>query len=150
MLYQDALDKEHAMRFGPSVAILAVILSFSAAPALAAVCLHRSMTMDEIVDAITATRGCERAMKLFEACEFGTSGDIHLGAAVEKKCEADFLKRLTAPQKLNYRHQMGVCDDKYRNESGTMYRSFTAFCRAEVAQRYSRRALKAATPSRAR
>ena len=38
---------------------------------------------------------------------------------------------------------MGVCDRKYRNESGTMYRSFTAFCRAEVAQRYSRQARKA-------
>ena len=28
------------------------------------------------------------------------------------------------------------------NKSGTMYLSFTAFCRAEVAQRYSQRALK--------
>ena len=138
------------MRFGPSAAVLAVIVSFSAGPALAAVCLDKSMTMDEIIDAIGATPGCERAMKLFKDCEFGTSGDIHLGAAVEKKCEADFLRRLTAPQKLSYQRQMGVCDDKYRNESGTMYRSFTAFCRAEVAQRYSRQARKAAEPSKPR
>jgi hypothetical protein len=80
-------------------------------------------------------------MKLFEACEFGTSGDIQLGAAVEKKCERVFLARLTEPQKLVYRREMQVCDRKYRNEEGTMYRSFTAFCRAEIAQRYSRRAL---------
>jgi hypothetical protein len=39
---------------------------------------------------------------------------------------------------------MLACDRKYQNESGTMYRSFTAFCRAEVAQRYARRALKSA------
>jgi hypothetical protein len=39
---------------------------------------------------------------------------------------------------------MRVCDGKYRNKSGTMYLSFAAFCRAEVAQRYSQRALKAA------
>lgn len=98
---------------------------------------------------INAAPGCERAMKVFEACEYGTSGDIHLGAAVEKKCEADFLKRLKAPQKLTYQREMRVCDRKYENESGTMYRSFTAFCRSEVAQRYSRRALKAArSPSR--
>jgi hypothetical protein len=37
---------------------------------------------------------------------------------------------------------MAVCDRKYANEQGTMYRSFTVFCRAEVAQRYSRQALK--------
>jgi hypothetical protein len=102
------------------------------------------MTLDEIVDAINATPGCERAMKLFEVCEYGTSGDIHLGAAVEKKCEGDFLSRFKASQTQAYQREMLACDRKYQDESGTMYRSFTAFCRAEVAQRYSRRALKAA------
>ena len=45
---------------------------------------------------------------------------------------------------------MGVCDRKYRNQSGTMYLSFAAFCRAEVAQRYSQKALAQASPSKAR
>jgi len=138
------------MRFGPSLAVLAVVLSLGATPALAAVCLDKSMTLDEIVEAIDAAPGCARAIKLFQACEFGTSGDIHLGAAVEKKCERDFLGRLTALQKLAYRREMDVCDRKYRNQSGTMYRSFTAFCRAEVAQRYSQRALQGAGASRSR
>jgi hypothetical protein len=132
------------------LAVLAVVLSLGATPALAAVCLAKSMTLDEIVDVIGASPGCERAMKLFEACEFGTGGDVRLGAAVEKKCEGDFLNRLKAPQKRAYQREMRVCDQKYRNESSTMYLSFTAFCRAEVAQRYSRHALKAAGPSRAR
>jgi hypothetical protein len=83
-------------------------------------------------------------MELFTDCEFGTSGDIALGAAVEKKCERDFLGQLEAAQKRAYRGELAACDRKYRNESGTMYRSFTAFCRAEIAQRYSQRALKAA------
>jgi hypothetical protein len=142
--------KESAMRFGPSAAVLAVILSLGGGPALAAVCLDKSMTRDEIVDVISASPGCERAMKLFQDCEFGSSGDIALGAAVEKKCEGDFLGRLRAPQKRAYQREMGVCDRKYRNESGTMYLSFTAFCRAEVAQRYSQRALKAAGVSKPR
>jgi hypothetical protein len=131
------------------LAVLAVALSFSAAPALAAVCLGKSMTLDEIIDAINATPGCERSMKLFEACEFGTSGDIHLGAAVEKKCERDFLARLKEPQRHLYQSEMRACDRKYRNEEGTMYRSFTAFCRAEVAQRYSR-AMRKQAGSRSR
>ena len=138
------------MRFGPSMAVLVVVLSLSAAPAFAAVCQDKSMTLDEIVDTINATPGCERAMKVFEDCELSSSGDIRLGAAVEKKCERDFLGRLRAPQKQAYQREIGVCDRKYQNESGTMYRSFTAFCRAEVAQRYSRQTLKAAGPSKAR
>jgi len=105
------------------------------------------MTLEEIIGVIDATPGCERAMKLFKDCEFSTSGDIHLGAAVEKKCEADFLRRLKAPQKRAYQREMGACDRKYENESGTMYRSFTAFCRAEIAQRYARKARKAASAS---
>jgi hypothetical protein len=105
------------------------------------------MTLDETVEAINATPGCEGAMKLFEACEYGTSGDIHLGAAVEKKCEGDFLSRFKASQTQAYQREMLACDRKYQNESGTMYRSFTPFCRAEVAQRYSRQARKAAGSS---
>ncbi|WP_291690412.1 hypothetical protein [Bradyrhizobium sp.] len=101
------------------------------------------MTLEEIVAAIEAAPGCERAMKIFQDCEFGTSDDVQLGAAVEKTCEADFLIRLKPQQQQSYRRELKVCDGKYRNQSGTMYLSFTAFCRAEVAQRYSRRAQKA-------
>jgi hypothetical protein len=82
-------------------------------------------------------------MKVFVACEYGASGDVQFGAVVEKKCESDFLDRLKMPQKAAYQREIDVCDRKYRNQSGTMYISFTAFCRAEVAQRYSQRALKA-------
>ena len=137
--------EEYAMRFGSCMAVVVLSLGavdLGAAPAFAAVCLDKSMTSDEIVEAINATPGCERAMKLFEACEFGTSGDIQLGTAVEKKCERDFLAGLKAPRRRAYQREMQVCDDKYRNQSGTMYRSFTAICRAGVAQRYSQNALK--------
>ena len=108
------------------------------------------MTLDEIVATINAAQGCERAMKVFESCAFTASGDVELGAAVEKKCEADFRSRLGQSEKRAYQGKLRVCDHKYDNESGTMYRSFTAFCRAEVAQRYARRALEAAGPSKAR
>jgi hypothetical protein len=100
--------------------------------------------MDDIITALNKTSGCDAAMKVFAACEHGASGDVDFGAVVEKKCEADFLVRLKASEKLSYQREMRVCDRKHRNESGTMYLSFTAFCRAEVAQRYSHRALKTA------
>lgn len=127
-----------------SLAVLAVVLSVAGTPARAMVCMEKSMTLDEVVDAISAQGGCASAMKLFQDCQLTASGDVQLGAAVEKKCEADFMPGLNMAQKRAYRREMRVCDQKYRNKSGTMYLSFTAFCRAEVAQHYSQRALKAA------
>lgn len=113
-------------------------------------CPAKSTMMDDVIVALNEAPSCERAMKVFEACEYGTSGDVRFGAIVEKKCEGDFLARLKDPQKNLYQREMRVCDRKYRNQSGTMYLSFTAYCRADIARRYSRRALKAASPSRAR
>jgi hypothetical protein len=118
------------------------------ARAVAEDCPAKSTQMDDIIAAINAAPGCDRAMTIFEACEFGTSGDVQFGAAVEKKCEGDFLGQLAVPKKQAYMREMRVCDRKYRNESGTMYLSFTAFCRAEVAQRYSQRARKTPGASR--
>ena len=130
------------MRFRSGLAAVAVILSF-AAPALAEDCPAKSSDMDDIIAALNAAKSCDAAMKVFQACEYGASGDVQFGEVVEKKCESDFLDRLKPPQKAAYQREMGACDRKYRNQSGTMYVSFTAFCRAEVAQRYSQRALKA-------
>src|SRR4051794_4013683 len=126
------------------LAALAIVLLVAGMPARAMVCMDKSMTLDEVADSISAQKGCESAMKLFGDCQLTASGDVQLGAAVEKKCEADFMPGLNMAQKQAYKREMRVCDGKYRNKSGTMYLSFTAFCRAEVAQRYSQRALNAA------
>jgi hypothetical protein len=138
------------MRPKPCLALLAVALSLATQPANAADCPAKSSMMDDIIAALDDASGCDRAIKIFQACEYGTSGDIRFGAVVEKKCEADFLGHLREPQERAYRHELRLCDRKYAKEQGTMYRSFTAFCRAEVAQRYSRRALRASGPSRSR
>ena len=123
--------------------VLAVVLSLGAAPARATEdCPAKSTYDGRHHRCAERDPGCDRAMKVFEACEYGASGDVQFGAAVEKKCEGDFLARLKAPQKQAYQREMRVCDRKYRNQSGTMYLSFTAFCRAEVAQRYSHKALQ--------
>ena len=79
------------MRLGPVPAVLAVILSLGASPSLAMVCQNTSMSLDEVVGLISAAPGCERAMKIFTDCSLGTSGDVQLGEAVEKKGERDFL-----------------------------------------------------------
>jgi hypothetical protein len=138
------------MRSGSGTAILAAVLLFAAAPAWADDCPVKSTGMDDIVAAVNDAPNCEQAMRVAEACAYGASADVQFGAAVEKKCEGDFLGNLTAQRKRAYGREMGVCDRKYRNKSGTMYLSATAFCRAKVAQRYSQKVSKQAGPSKAR
>ncbi|WGS20753.1 MULTISPECIES: hypothetical protein [unclassified Bradyrhizobium] len=128
------------------LAVLAVLFALGAAQAATEECPAKSTQMDDIIAALKAAPSCNRAMTIFESCEYGASGDVQFGAVVEQKCEADFLSGLGASRKKAYQREMRVCDRKYRNESGTMYISFTGFCRAEVAQRYSQKALKAAGP----
>ena len=122
------------------------MISRSAATSLGAAmeCPAKSTQMDDIIASLMAARGCDAAMRVFEACEYGASGDVQFGEVVGKKCEADFLDKANASKKQAYKRELGVCDRKYRNQSGTMYISFTAFCRAEVAQRYSQAVRKAA------
>ena len=132
------------MRSKSLPAILAMAAALVGAPVRAEDCPAKSNGMDDVIAAINAAPGCDRAMKVFEACALGASGDVQFGDAVQQKCEADFQARLKPPQKRAYDNAMQVCDRKYRNESGTMYQSFTAFCRAEVARRYSKQMRKAA------
>lgn len=130
------------------LAVPAVLLMLTTAHAATEECPAKSTQMDDIIAELQKAPSCNRAMKIFEACEYGASGDVQFGAVVEKRCEGDFLSGLGTSQKKAYAGQLKRCDHKYDNESGTMYRSFTAFCRAIVAQRYSQKALKAGPKSR--
>mgnify|MGYP000846815862 FL=1 len=132
------------MTFKSCLATFGALLAFTSAQAAQMECPARSTQMDNVIASLNEAKGCDAAMKVFEACQYGASGDVQFGEAVEKKCEADFIGKATASTKRSYQRELGICDRKYRNKSGTMYLSATAFCRAQAAQRYSREALKAA------
>jgi hypothetical protein len=132
------------MRTNSILAIPAIVLSLGVAPVRADVCPSKSSSMDDIIAAVNAAPGCDHAMKVFEACQSGASADVQFGDAVEKKCESDFLAQLKPPQTRAYQQEMQACDDRHRNQAGTMSLSFNAFCRARVARHYSQQALKVA------
>ena len=127
-----------------NILFLGLILPLGSADAAAMECAAKSNQMDDVIASLQAARGCDAAMKVFEACQYGASGDVQFGEIVEKKCEAEFLDQADASKKQAYERALGVCDRKYRSKSGTMYISLTAFCRAQVAQRHSREVRKAA------
>ena len=136
------------MRFGAGPAILAVILSLGSCPVWAEDCPATSR--DDVIAAMEKAPSCSRAMEIASACSSGATGDVGLTDAVEARCEGDFLGRLNARQKRTYQREKDACDRKYSRQEGTMYISFAAFCRAKVAQRYSQKAAKQASPSKAR
>jgi hypothetical protein len=124
-----------------STVFLAVSL-FAGVPAVAEDCPVKPFEMDGIIAAVSAASGCDASMKVFEACQMGSTADVQFGDAVEKKCEAAFLSRLKTPQKRAYQDQLGRCDEKYADKQGTMWRSATAMCRAAVSQRHAHRTVK--------
>jgi hypothetical protein len=125
--------------------ISALLLVFPGpAPAATMACPAKTTQSKDVVAALNAAKGCDVAIKVFDACQYGASGDTEFGDIVQKKCEADFLDKASGSKKQDYTRALGVCDRKYRNKAGSIYISFAAFCRAEAAQRFSKEMRKAA------
>ena len=102
-----------------------------------------TLEYEKIEKLLAAAPSCDQSMASFNDCAFGASGDVGLGAIVIKKCEGDFLTKLSKAQRRVYDRKLKACTKKYANKSGTMYRSAEAFCAAKVAQAYAARAARA-------
>jgi hypothetical protein len=118
------------------LALLAVVLL--AAPLKAKDCPVETRvegTLEAKEEAIRKAPSCKEALAIMEACSYGAGGDTGLGEALRERCEPEFLPKLSKAQRKDYDRGIRRCNNKYRNESGTMYRSFEAFCRAQLTVR---------------
>jgi hypothetical protein len=112
-----------------------VLLAWSdPAPVLAKDCPQQDFTHEAREEAVRKAPSCREALEVMEACAYTATGDVSLGEIVREKCEAGFLTKLGKAQRRTYDRAIKHCDEKYKNESGTMYRSFSAFCRAILAR----------------
>jgi hypothetical protein len=116
-------------------------------PGQAKECPVEELSLEARENALRTAPSCDKSMEIFQLCSYGASGDVSLGAIVTEKCEADFLTKLSPQQKKLYDREQERCTRKYRHESGTMYRSFEAFCSAQVAQSYARKFSKRKAPA---
>ena len=98
-------------------------------------CPIQEFSLEAREEAIRKAPTCKEALEVMDACAYVASGDTALGAAVVEKCEAGFLSELSKKQRRDYDREIKRCNTKYLRESGTMYRSFEAFCRAQLAVR---------------
>src|SRR5262245_17995623 len=94
-------------------------------------CPVEDASLEAHEEAIRKASTCKQAMEIMEACAYGATGDTGLGEAVRERCEPEFLPKLSKAQKRAYDQEQKRCDRKYARQSGTMYRSFTAFCQAQ-------------------
>jgi hypothetical protein len=130
--------KDSLMLGRPVLALLAVVLS--AAPLKAMDCPVETRvegTLDAKEEAIRKAPTCKAAYVIMEACAYTASGDTGLGEAVRERCEPEFIRKLSRAQRRVYDQEQKRCTHKYANKSGTMYVSFSAFCRAESTVKYA-------------
>ncbi len=92
-----------------------------------------------IKNSIGAIADCDGAYRRFEACSLGTSGDNAISDIVRAKCEKRFLPTADAATKKAYKDKLYHCDDVARKNSGTMYLSLAALCRAKTARDFARK-----------
>jgi hypothetical protein len=105
-----------------------------AAPAWAEDCPAEDSGWEAREAAVSKAPGCDRALKVAEACAFGATGDTGLTNIVIEKCEADFSRKMSKAQRQAYDRGIKRCDEKYKHKDGSMYRSAAAFCRAQYAR----------------
>ena len=128
----DSGHEDDLMLGRPGLALLAVLLL--SAPLKAMDCPVETQvegTLDAKEEAIRKAPTCKAAYEIMEACAYTASGDTGLGEAVRERCEPEFIRKLSKPQRRAYDQEQKRCTYKYANKSGTMYVSFSAFCRAE-------------------
>jgi len=114
-------------------ATLMLAMSVLPAPLQAKDCPVEEFGLEAREDAIRKASTCRQALEIMDACAYGASGDTGLSSAVRERCEPEFLPKLSKAQKRAYDSEQRRCDRKYARQSGTMYRSFTAFCQAQSA-----------------
>jgi hypothetical protein len=111
------------------LALLAIVLL--ALPAKAMDCPADMSDYEARENAVRKAATCRQSLEVMSACSYGASGDTGLGEALRQRCEPEFLSRLSKAQRRVYNQEQKRCTYKYVNKSGSMYVSFSAFCRAE-------------------
>jgi hypothetical protein len=91
---------------------------------------------DAIEKAIGEAQYCYKATEIAESCAYGSSIDGAFVGAATEVCEQSFSGKLSAKDKALYDSLLGRCGAKYENESGTLYRSMTAFCGLQVTEMF--------------
>lgn len=84
---------------------------------------------------IAKAKSCDAAYEIASACALGSSVDTTIAGAAVPVCEKGAV--LNSIDRAAYAVLKQHCDDKYADQQGTMFISFTAFCHLDAARAIS-------------
>jgi hypothetical protein len=122
---------------GTSSTVAAILAFLTTTGAYAQDCPAASL--EERLQLIETARSCVQASHINDLCSEATGADTIPSQAVIDKCEMDFVGKLSRSRLAAYKREIARCERKYANKRGTMYVSFTMYCMAHVAVRFSRK-----------
>src|SRR5262245_30195193 len=129
-----------AHRIVLSLAVLLLLAAGAqAAPKTEKECPIEDFSLEKIEEAARNAPSCDKSLEVFRLCGSSASSDVVLGGIVTYRWEAECLTRLSKLEHRAYTRDRQRCAGKFRNEAGTMSRSFEAFCAAALAGDYARR-----------
>jgi hypothetical protein len=131
------------------VAVLIVALIITASPTFAAkqcpitdAAISQAGGYTNAVEAIVKSApDCERAFKVLDACQLGSSGDVALSEIVRGKCEPLFIGKAGPGALKAYKKKQAGCA-RIAKKEGTMYLGLAAVCEARVARNFARKYAK--------
>jgi hypothetical protein len=95
--------------------------------------------VEAVEAAVRNALSCDRAAQTLEGCQLGSTADNPLSGEVMSKCEADFMDKIDAAKKRDYKKALDRCDKIAEKNVGTMYQSFAALCQAAVSRDFARK-----------
>jgi hypothetical protein len=96
-------------------------------------------SLEERLQLIETASSCVQASHINDLCSEATGVDTIPSQVVIDKCEMEFVGKLSRSRLTAYRREIARCERKYANQRGTMYASFTMYCMAHVAVKFSRK-----------
>lgn len=90
---------------------------------------------------VKAAPDCERAFRVLDACQLGSSGDVALAGIVRGKCEPLFIGKAGPGALKAYKKKQAGCA-RIAKKEGTMYLGLAAVCEARAARNFARKYAK--------
>lgn len=92
----------------------------------------------EVIQGIEAKATCDEASDLAVACGMGSGIDVEIAGTARALCEHNFVPKMTQQNRDTYEQTLILCEQKYRDQQGSIYVSAWAFCNLKVAQLFDR------------
>lgn len=91
-----------------------------------------------VIQGIEAKATCDEASDLAVACGMGSGIDVEIADTARGVCEHNFIPKMTHQNTETYLQTLQLCEQKYKDQQGSIYVSAWSYCNLKVAQLFDR------------